>query len=623
MSYRERKINMKKITVVLVLILLTLLACGPVEKPSAKADADGPDIRGLLEQRAAGYADDDVLVADFYRIYRKLAYPLPVTEIHHPNLHVTGIPRYPWEIWMTWDLEQRVFSLGWAAQWTANEHYRELVRRDMAALAGWTEYDVREQPHLSGAHAARLMVAAYQDWNWLGDDIRAQIREGLRRFVDSYPEWLGDGRLELDTAGRALASSGRHLHNIPTIAIIGRSMAARVCDHPLREKLERHAEALIDAQLKLRGMDYTEAVAYDGYILDFVADWLPGAREEFRDGLLVRDELAAMLEQSWIIAAPGNLMNVAPLNDVEPREMPFHASAHAKLAALRGAMGQESWYLQNIPLEWLRSDALAALERVELTTGTAKAPPAGVAEGLYAITARSGWTNNDLAVVISASESSVGHIQKDNGTLLIGAGGHWLIDDPGYQQYVRGLEREFTLGPAAHNYPVIGTDGVQSANKVKRLEVEQNDGLLCMALDITGGYDSSIGVTKVIRKLWQAGDSLVVVVDLVEFEGDQQEINYHWQANPDAALWCRDGSVQIVLDGESLWVTSAGKPIEGQQIKRLPGTRGQLTIGQTVSSDEHGKNIWWVFKRGASPAAYELGADGESITIADLTLTAL
>jgi heparinase II/III-like protein len=612
---------MKFITVLLVMILLPLLACGDTERSAGSGDAAGTDIRQLIERRAAEYADDEVLVADFYRIYRKLAYPLPVVEIHHPNLHVTGIQRYPWEIWMTWDLEQRVFSLGWSAQWTTNEHYRELVRRDLAALAGWPRYDAREQPHLAGAHAARLMVAAYQSWDWLGEDIRAKIREGLHRFVDSYPEWLGDGRLELDTAGKAMASSGRHLHNIPTIAIIGRSMAARICDHPLRDKLERHAEALIMAQLKLRGMDYTEAVAYDGYILDFVADWLHGAREEFRTELLARDELELMLEQSWIIAAPGNLMNVAPLNDVEPREMPFHASAHAKLATLRRATGRESWYLQNIPLEWLRSDALAALDGVELPSA-AKTPPAGVAEGLYAITARSGWASNDLAVVISASESSVGHIQKDNGTLLIGAGGHWLIDDPGYQQYVPGLEREFTLGPTAHNYPVIGTEGVQSVNKVKRMEVEQQGGLLCMALDITGGYDKAAGVSTVIRKVWQVGDSLVVVVDLIRFESGSRDINYHWQANPDAALWCGDGSVRIVLEGESLWVSSAGYPLEGQRIKRLPGTRGQLTIGQSIPVDEHGKNIWWVFKRGAAAADYKLNPDGESITVAGLTLSA-
>ncbi len=613
---------MRKLVFLPFLLFPLLLACGTPGPPADRPYRACRDVRALVGTRAAKFADDEVLVASFYRIHRKLAYPLPVTEIHHPDFHVTGISGYPWEIWMTWDLEQRVFSLGWAAQWTANERYRELVRRDLAALAGWPRYDARERPHLAGAHAARLMVAAYRNWDWLGEKLRGRIEQGLRRFVDSDPEWLGDGRLELDTAEKVLAVGGRLLNNIPTIAIIGRSMAARVSGHPLREKLERHAEALIMAQLKLRATGYTEAVAYDGYILDFVADWLPEARKDFRAKLLADAELALMLEQSWIIAAPGNLLNVAPLNDVEPREMPFHASAHAKLAALGRMNSRESWYLQKIPLEWLRSDALAALDGVDLS-GTAEAPPAaGAVEGLYALTTRSGWDASDLAVVMSASEASVGHIQHDNGTILIGAGGNWLIDDPGYQQYVPGLERKFTLGPTAHNYPVIGDEGVQRVNKVKRLEVEQRDGLPCMAVDISVGYDSSAGVSKVVRKVWQAGDSLVVVADIVQFEGSAREINYHWQANPAGALWLQDGSVRIMLEGESLWVTSAGRPLDGQQIKRLPGTRGQITIGQSIPADQNGKIIWWLFKRGALAADYTLSDDGESITVADLTLTA-
>ena len=612
---------MKMFPVLLVIIFLPLLACGTNNCSTGPGDTAGADIRALVQNRAAGYADDQVLVADFYRIHRKLAYPLPVTEIHHPDFHVTGISQYPWEIWMTWDLEQRVFSLGWAAQWTGNKQYRELVRRDMAALAGWPSYDARSAPHLSGAHAARLMVAAYQSWDWLGEDIRGKIREGLHRFVDSYPEWIGDGRLELDTAEKVLASKKRLIANIPTIAIIGRSMAARVCGHPLRDKLERHAEALIMAQLQLRGIGYTEAVAYDGYILDFVMDWLPGARTEFRTELLASEELTLMLEQSWTSATPGNLMNVAPLNDVEPREMPFHASVHAKLAALHDMHKWERWYLQNLPLEWLRTDALVALDGVDLAVPEA-APQSGLAEGLCTITTRSGWSDSDLAVVMSATEVSVGHIQKDNGSLLIGAGGHWLIDDPGYQQYVPGLEREFTLGPRAHNYPVIGAEGVQRANKISQLEVEQRNGLCCMAVDITGGYDKNSGVGKVIRKVWQAGDSLVVVADLVRFESGTRDINYHWQANRDAALWCQDGSVRIVLEGESLWVSSAGYSLEGQKIKLLPGTRGQITIGQEIPVNESNNIIWWLFKRGAAAADYQLGEDGESITVADLTLTA-
>ena len=600
---------------------MLLPACSVDSAPGAEEDAGFSPVRKEILRRAENFADDRVLVADFYRIYRKLAYPLPVREIYHPDFHVNDIPRYPWEIWMLWDLEQRVFSLGWAAQWTGNAEYRELVRRDIEALAGWPEYDARETPHLAGAHAARLMAAAYENWDWLGEETRAAIREGLNRLVDSYPEWLGDGRLEMDSEGELLASSGRHLHNIPTIAIIGRSIAARLCNHPLRGKLERHAEALVKAQLKLREIDYTEAVGYDGYILDFVADWLPGASEQFRSEVLADSNLAVMLRQSWITAAPGNLMNVAPLNDVEPREMPFHASAQIKLAAMGYSDPHQRWYLGKLPPSWLRSDALVALDGIRLV-GEAAEPEDGAANGLYAMALRSGWEASDLAVVMSVCESSVGHIQKDNGTVLIGTGGRWLIDDPGYQQYVPGLEREFTLGSSAHNYPVIGEEGMQNTNSVKRLALEQPDGISCMAVDITGGYGETAGVSSVQRKVWLAGDSLVAVADIVEFTVEPEVISYHWQINPEAAFWLDGGAVRICLDNESLWVTCAGEALEGDMIRRLPGTRGQITIGKTVAPKQRGNIVWWLFKRGETPAAYALEGDGAEITVGGLTLTA-
>ncbi len=54
---------------------------------------------------------------------------------------------------------------------------------------------------------------------------------------------------------------------------------------------------------------------------------------------------------------------------------------------------------------------------------------------------------------------------------MIGRRGRWILSDPGYQQYMPGAEREFTIGPAAHNYPVI--DGInQTAKAGRRLALD-------------------------------------------------------------------------------------------------------------------------------------------------------
>ncbi|HLA38592.1 MAG TPA: heparinase II/III family protein, partial [Candidatus Glassbacteria bacterium] len=340
------------------------------------------------------------------------------------------------------------------------------------------------------------------NWPWLGDELKGKIEAALGRFVDSYPDWLNDGRLDLTTAQAILDSPQRPSfeHNIPTIAMLARALAARISGHPLAARIEKHAEALAEAQLEMRSQGHTEAVSYDGYILDFVADWLPGASAEVRDKLLGHPELAVMLDQSWLMSAPGNLLNVAPFNDVEAREMPFHASAHAKLLALRDDP-RSRWFLAGCPLDWLRSDALAAIASLPERQSPA-GPEPGALEGLYTMILRSGWDSTDVAVAISATNAGVGHIQNDKGTIVIGTGGDWLIDDPGYQQYVPGLEREFTLGPTAHNYPVL--NGVtQKANRVKRLDCSERDGLLHLAVDITGGFDpDSLSLERIVRHVW-------------------------------------------------------------------------------------------------------------------------
>ncbi len=620
-----KKITWQRLMALTAVIVVPIIMFSCSERERSAVDETGA--RKLLQQRAEDaimsraerFSRQDVLVADFYRIYRKLAYPLPVTEIYHPSFHVTGIPKYPWEIWMTWDLEQRINSMGWAAHWRGDERLKELVRRDLEALAGWPEYDVWERPHLAGAHCTRIMAGAWRNWDWIGRDLQEKIEKALDRFVDSYPAWLGDGRLDLTSVEQILTSPqlDSFKHNIPTIAMIARSIAARISGHSLQERIERHTEALILAQLELRREGHTEAVSYDGYILDFVADWLPGASEEVRRRVLDHPSLQHMLDQSWLISAPGNPMNVAPFNDVEAREMPFHASVHAKLLALR-ENGSSRWFLSECPFEWMRSDALAAVRALPVESAPAPPPSPGALDGLYALSLRTGWQDDDLAAVISATNSSVGHIQKDNGTIVVGTGGKWLIDDPGYQQYMPDLEREFTLGPTAHNYPVIN-GMTQKTNSMQRLECSTQDGLLYAAVEITGGYNpGKFKLDKVVRHLWMIDDSLVVVADRIMGEGIET-VDYSWQINPQAALWLEKGACLIFLEGNRLWIYSPSLEIEGENIKRLPGTRGQITVGAQVTGSAD-QCIWWLFSAGGSPGRFTLSADGKTLATAGRTL---
>ena len=72
---------------------------------------------------------------DYYRIRRKIAYPLPLLSLNLPNVPVPGIKGYPWSIWLLWTLEERIASLGWASQWFRDQETRPAATADLAALA--------------------------------------------------------------------------------------------------------------------------------------------------------------------------------------------------------------------------------------------------------------------------------------------------------------------------------------------------------------------------------------------------------------------------------------------------------------------------------------------------------
>jgi hypothetical protein len=136
-----------------------------------------------LRRRAAYYLQQNYLIVDYYRIRRRLAYPLPVQSLHLPQVPIPGIENYPWATWMTWELEERINSLGWAAQLFDDNDAREAVYIDLLNLAEWPQYQQYPAPDLSLGHAARVLASSYRQWNWLPDNVRGAIKNALQRIV--------------------------------------------------------------------------------------------------------------------------------------------------------------------------------------------------------------------------------------------------------------------------------------------------------------------------------------------------------------------------------------------------------------------------------------------------------
>ncbi|MGA1197498.1 MAG: heparinase II/III domain-containing protein, partial [Candidatus Latescibacterota bacterium] len=380
--------------------------------------------------------------------------------------------------------------------------------------------------------------------------------------------------------------------------------------------LDELFDAVLGAILDLRQVGHSEGVGYDGYIMDFVVHWLQAMDARDRKPILDHSRFGDLLDESVALGAPGDVANVAEIGDVEPKEMPYHLAAHAKLYVLTQD-ARAAWLLGKCRRDWMRADALGVLHGV-VDGWAVDAPKAGALDGHYTTVLRSGWEGEDCAVAMSVSNSPMGHLQKDTGTLLIGSRGKWLIDDPGYQQYMKKTEREFTLGVGAHNAPVI--NGQAQVNKLSARHVRRDTlaGDVCrMDVDLTACYANDLALDVVKRTVWLRGNDLVVVADYLV--GQQiDRLNYYWHGHPDAAWWVADGWAQVYFPDVTLWVSSPQAKLSDAQVDRLPGSRGQLTLCAEV--DWNASVIWWVFQIGEKAPSVVASGDGLDVNGQSFTL---
>jgi hypothetical protein len=254
----------------------------------------------------------------------------------------------------------------------------------------------------------------------------------------------------------------------------------------------------------------------------------------------------------------------------------------------------------------VRCDTLAEIARRPLRA--ARAPKAGALDAHYALVLRSGWDARDVAAAMSCTTSPMGHLHHDDGAILIGTGGRWLITDPGYQQYMPTAERDFALGPSAHNCPLI--DGAQQTAKAcRRVALEAKGRTLRAELDLTACYPAELGLARVTRTLWLVGRDLVVVGDRVE--GAKRSVRWSWHGHADAGWWWEDGAALIALGDAVLRVRTPSHALGPETVDRQRGSRGQLTLG--VDLDPAAGVHWWVFSLAAKPEP--ITADGARLRV--------
>jgi Heparinase II/III-like protein len=570
-------------------------------------------IESEMRVRADRYLAQKVLAVDYYRIGRRLAFPLGFERVPKPVLPVPGIPDYPWEIWMAWEIEERLNSLGWAAQWFKDATAALQAGRELEAITRWPEFTPNARLDLCLGHVARVLCQAYGQWNWLSPQTREAVGVELDRLIAQAEPWVESRYGSVRSARDVLDSPDpwTQVHNIPFIGLIGVTLAANARQSDIAPMLNGKVEVLLDVLMDLRRRGYTEAVAYDGYMLDFLSCWIQSLPAGAKEAILSRYDFGVFLNESYMLGAPGEIALVAEIADVEPRRMPFHISAQARLDEIRPDPVR-AWYLSRCRIEIMRADGLAALHAVSESLPDRAAPPAGILDAQYTRVLRRGWEPNEMAVAVAASNSPAGHIHLDYGSITVGAFGKWLIADPGYQQYMPGEEREFTLGLSAHNAPVLNGQAQHLKSGKVITQEKVGDDTYKLKVDITGCYPPAVGAGLVSRSIWLCGRNLAVVADQIEGPGIES-VAYHWHGDPETA-WRIENGWALLYTGPSamLWLGSPSLSISETGLDRLPGSRGQLTLS---TQGKAASVIWWVFSLSESRPALEADPDGRSLTV--------
>lgn len=532
----------------------------------------GPALRRAIRQRAARELSRRQVCVDYYRIDQKLYYPIPVRAFPEKASRVAGLPDYPYAIWLLWALEERILALGWKAHFDGDVSAAKAAALDLRALGGWQRFREVARPDLCVAHCSRLLRAAAH-WNWPDKSLKRHMRDALRRLTDdslAILEPLGAETVE------ALLASDTSLANIPVIGMLGLSLAARACRHPQADMLWQRAALMAEAWLENGCAGNIEGVCYDGYTADFLMDWLVQAPARTRQRLLAHPRLAWTLDEIACLGSPQRPENIALIGDVEPFQMRFHYSFAVKYSALGGTgpAGGIPW--PRNPYEFLRCDALPVYATLRLPRR--KAPQRGMADAHYAIALND--PQNALKTVVSWSHSNMGHMQPDAGSVVIARGADWLITDPGYRQYMPTPEKTFTLGPLAHNQPIINGYAAQNRLVDRDYVTRETDTALQVEFDLSSLYPPGASV-KHAKRTVSSSASGVRIHDVLQAKNIRQ-VEYCWHGHPDGYWRIEGGKASIILDGPGLGIECCGHEILPDELCSLPGARGHLSLHKII-----------------------------------------
>ncbi|WP_062106851.1 heparinase II/III domain-containing protein [Bacillus niameyensis] len=428
-----------------------------------------------------------------------------------------GYVDFPYWTMYSRAIEERITVLGKAYGLTKKREYGEKVKEYILALARferWFEFPHRgAEGNLSNAHFTLAMASGY-------DAIFDLLDEQEKDIVQTAILEKGLHPFEIDFDNKDshnIIASKRVAMLVGALAILEEKEVEPYFTNAYEYLLAYLDERLVSPENE--GLLYTKVAAQ--HIL-LAADTLHRATG---DGSLIAHPYFKEFLPELFLFMLGN-SETASFANFSDSFYSLDIDYMMSMIAKKNQHPVASWYVQNFSnekehrVESIPPDLYYASQKSQVF------PTIGWTSF------RNGWSKKSHLLAFLSSESAKDHNHFDQNNFILHTDGEWLITNPGYQDYVAGPRREFTLGTIGHNSMLVNGKGQVYLGKSKIVDSFLSERFDYCIGDATRAYGDAIKLWE--RQIIHVDQTYFMLIDRVlkKEAHDQLSFLYHTTGTP-------------------------------------------------------------------------------------------
>ncbi|MCM3123843.1 MULTISPECIES: heparinase II/III-family protein [unclassified Mesobacillus] len=569
-----------------------------------------------IRQQAEAYAAEQAFTVSYPSCDVVLNIPLPLVEIE-PVGDPPGYTDYPFWTMYSRTIEERIKVLSFAFAMTGEECFSSKVKEyllSLSAYSKWFEFKHRgAEGNLSNAHFLLGMSIGY-------DAIFSELTDEERSAIEKAIFTKGLKPLEIDFENddsHNIIASKRVAMFIGSLAILD-APGHRETVQPFLQNSYEYMRNYLDNRLvdpEIEGLLYLNVAARH---LLMAADIL--FRSAGRDELIKHEYFRLLPDLFLYMMGTGGKSSFVNLSDSF-----YKLDVLYTMSVLASSAGHPvaSWYIHQFPEKKL--DLLLDLKKIPVPI-----PPYqyyGENSKMFPVIGwgalRSGWKEDDHLLAFNASESAKDHNHFDQNNFILHVSGEWLLTNPGYQDYVEGPRREFTIGTVGHNSMLVDGAGQIHRGRSRVVDWYTSENFSFVIGDAKDAYCPEL--LEWDREIFHLDQRYYVMIDRAVKASPESELSFLFHTpvsvkagdkilnpgdKPEAASFGFMGehaaaelSICYPESAEKEITQYAGAEQYGQCLQVVPGEMNESEFLVTLiqpQAHKDGKGLTWDFNRTGS-----------------------